>query len=307
MENQFKPLAKERNLYFDIQRKTETAINLQTDSQRVMQILKNLLSNAFKFTEEGGVKLHIEALPAGHDYTNEQLRTHGAISFAVEDSGIGIPKEKQSAIFEAFQQADGSTSRKYGGTGLGLSIAREMSRLLGGEMRITSEEGKGAIFSLLLPAQTEPMASGQQVSEQAAAYAAPVSSPVQVAGEPVVTAKPEKSEHKEDDDDRYNLKGERPVLVVEDDNEFAWVVYRLAKMHGAACLVSHTGEEAIELSKKYHPRAVILDLGLPDMDGKDVLKALKSQKVTEDIPVHIISGRDEDERFKGIGRCRLSY
>ena len=302
MENQFKPLAKERNLYFDIQRKMDTAVNLQTDSQRVMQILKNLLSNAFKFTEEGGVKLHIETLPPGPDYTSEQLRTHGAVSLAVEDSGIGIPKEKQSAIFEAFQQADGSTSRKYGGTGLGLSIAREMSRLLGGEMRIASEDGKGATFSLLLPAVIEKGSGGatHTVSEQAA-YAAPVSSPEPVASEPVATAEPEKSEPQEADDDRYNLNGERPVLVVEDDTEFAWVVYRLAKMHGTACLVSHTGEEAIELSKKYHPRAVILDLGLPDMDGKDVLKALKSQKATEDIPVHIISGRDEDDALKAMG------
>ncbi|WP_281645069.1 response regulator [Parendozoicomonas sp. Alg238-R29] len=308
MNNQFKPLAKERKLYFEINRKMNTEVNLQTDSQRVMQILKNLLSNGFKFTEEGGIKLHVEQLPAGSGFKSEALCKHGAISLAVEDSGIGIPKEKQDAIFEAFQQADGSTSRKYGGTGLGLSIAREMSRLLGGEMRITSEEGKGATFSLLLPAQLEALSSQDaQVHEftSEVAYKVPEHSEATASAEPkaeIEAVQEEvKDEPQEADDDRYDLNGERPVLVVEDDSEFAWVIYRLAKMNGAACLVTGTGKEAIELSLKYHPRAVILDLGLPDMDGKDVLKELKEQKCTEDIPVHVISGRDEDSALRAMG------
>ena len=285
MENQFKPIAKDKNLYFEIVRKTSTAINLQTDSQRVMQILKNLLSNAFKFTEKGGIKLNIEAFPAGSDFASEELRTHGAISLAVQDSGIGIPKEKQGAIFEAFQQADGSTSRKYGGTGLGLSIAREMSKLLGGEMRLFSE-GEGSTFSLLLPNKTRP--AGEVSETEAEPDEAPVSA-----------SAPEQEDVTEDD--RDNLNGERPVLVVEDDQEFARVVFRLAKSHGSKCLVAGTGKEALELCQQHHPRAVILDLGLPDIDGKDVLKVLKERKETSDIPVHIISGRDEDEALKAMG------
>ena len=286
MQNQFKPLAKDRGLYFEIQKGTDTAIELQTDSQRVMQILKNLLSNAFKFTERGGVKLHVEALPPGPDFSSEQLKKDGAISLAVQDSGIGIPEEKQGAIFEAFQQADGSTSRKYGGTGLGLSIAREMSKLLGGEMRLFSKSGEGSTFSLLLPNRSEPTGDVQSAASTSEAE----------------TSEPSTKKNTETiDDDRHNLNGERPILVVEDDQQFAQVVFRLARNHGSKCLVAGTGQEALELCRKYHPRAVILDLGLPDVDGREVLKELKANKETEDIPVHIISGRDEDSALRTLG------
>ena len=304
MENQFTPLAKDRNLTFEILKKTNTAISLHTDGQRVMQIIKNLLSNAFKFTETGGVKLHVEALPPGPDFVNEQCQQHGAIVLGVQDSGIGIPKEKQGAIFEAFQQADGSTSRKYGGTGLGLSIAREMSQMLGGEMKLFSEEGQGATFSLLLPTitgemeqipdspahQEESRRESHGQSEQA------VEAPVLQVSEGT-EVEPDDSEI---EDDRDNLNGERPILVVEDDDEFAKVIYRLAKANGNSCLIAGTGKEAIELSQKYHPRAVILDLGLPDIDGKEVLETLRGQKETGDIPVHVISGRDEDAVIKSL-------
>ncbi|MCL6269075.1 response regulator [Sansalvadorimonas sp. 2012CJ34-2] len=287
MDNQFKPIAKDKNLYFEIVRKTDTAINLHTDSQRVMQILKNLLSNAFKFTEKGGIKLNVELMPAGDEFSSKELCTHGAISLGVQDSGIGIPKEKQGAIFEAFQQADGSTSRKYGGTGLGLSIAREMSRLLGGEMRLFSESGEGSTFSLLLPNKSEP--SDEVVERTDKTEALPAPAPAPAPAEEVT------------EDDRDRLDGDCPILVVEDDPEFARVVFRLAKNHGSKCLIAGTGKEALELSNKHHPRAVILDLGLPDMDGKDVLKTLKKTKETEDIPVHIISGRDADDALLSLG------
>ena len=280
LRNQFAPLAADRKLNFEIIADADTDVDVETDIQRTMQIMKNLLSNAFKFTEKGGVKLCVSKIPPSSDFVSTAMNKHGAICFAVEDSGIGIPEETQSAIFSAFQQADGSTSRKYGGTGLGLSIAKEMAQLLGGEMRLASEVSKGSVFSLLLPAK-EPASSGEPVKVSAA-----------------VEKMKEISRQK---DDRDQLEGNRPILIVEDDAEFSHILHRIASQHGYKCIITATGCEAIELAGRYKPLAIILDLGLPDMDGRDILKAIKNNSDTADIPVHVISGRDDDGSVLSLG------
>ncbi len=284
MRNQFFPQARERGLAFDIAYNTSANVSLDTDAQRVMQVLKNLLSNAFKFTEKGGVKVTVGKLPVSDDFAKDELRQHGAISIAVTDSGIGIPEEKQKAIFSAFQQADGSTSRKYGGTGLGLSIAREMTSLLGGEMRLESHAGKGSTFTLLLPAKNL-VAPEDASEEEAVCETAAKASPPATA---LMTG------NLSFDDDRDNLGNSPPILVVEDDPEFSRVLYRLAKAQGCSCLVTGSGKEAIAMVAQHTPQAVILDLGLVDMDGSEVLQTLQEKSETENIPVHIISGRDMD-------------
>ena len=293
VHNQFSPLAKSRHLGFEINNQIKTPIDIETDSQRVMQILKNLLSNAFKFTEKGSVKLHISQMEPASDFATESLRENGAISFAVEDSGIGIPKDKQGAIFSAFQQADGSTSRKYGGTGLGLSIAREMAALLGGEMRLASEEDKGSTFSLLLPAKIKESEAPVTIEQESSARESVPLAPEPAAPELVVPEEVE-SDEKTFGDDRDNLGGSRPILVVEDDPQFSRVLYRLAKNHGCSCVVAVTGKEALQLVSSHRPQAIILDLGLPDMDGSEVLQKIKEAENSSDIPVHIVSGRDDD-------------
>ena len=288
IKGQFQPVAKEKGLEFNIVTEVDTQIEFETDMQRTMQILKNLLSNALKFTEQGEVSVTVTQIPASVINSTDDLYKYGAISFAVKDSGIGIPKEKQDAIFSAFQQADGSTSRKYGGTGLGLSIAREMATLLGGEMTLESEEGKGATFSLLLPAKIAT-ASDQENNEQN--------------NHVPDSETPAASGDKNIGHTQFWLgaTGDAPILIVEDDIEFAGVVKRLADHHGSNSIIAPTGQEALTLAKYAHPQAIILDLGLPDIDGLEVLKALKDNPETKDIPVHIISGRDLDRSLLNMG------
>ncbi|CAM3600134.1 response regulator [Parendozoicomonas haliclonae] len=290
LRTQFTPIAGDKKLDFEVVAATDTQVNLETDGQRVMQIIKNLLSNAFKFTEKGGVKLRVSQQPPSPAFASDALRQHGAVCLAVEDSGIGIPRDKQDAIFSAFQQADGSTSRKYGGTGLGLSIAREMAVLLGGEMILTSEEGKGSVFSLLLPAKLSTFSSAQ---------ADAMTTVTHTAARPQ-TSSPEKASVCIPDD-REKLEGSRPILIVEDDAEFARVLYRLATHHGCKGVVASTGADALSCSERYNPQAIILDLGLPDMDGRDILQALKQNAAAAEIPVHIISGRDNDGSLLTLG------
>jgi CheY-like chemotaxis protein len=266
-----------------------------TDSKRLQQVLKNLLSNAFKFTAEGGVRLNVAAAVGGWSAEHPILNHAPAVvAFEVTDTGIGIPLEKQKLIFEAFQQADAGTSRKYGGTGLGLAISRELASLLGGEIHLRSAPGKGSTFVLYLPLKY----SGPTVAPRSPAPSA-FTPALQVAAtqERVVEQLP---------DDRLSLEpGDTILLIVEDDPHYARVLIDLAHDKGFKVLVASRGAEALELAKQFQPAAVSLDVFLPDMLGWTVLSQLKHNPLTRHIPVQIIT-LDED-RQHALARGAFSF
>jgi HAMP domain-containing protein/signal transduction histidine kinase/CheY-like chemotaxis protein len=292
-----------------------------TDAKRLQQIIKNLLSNAFKFTHQGQVTLTVEPVYGGWSVDNEDLkRAAGVVAFTVADTGIGIPTDKQQIIFEAFQQADGSTSRKYGGTGLGLAISRELSRLLGGEIRLVSMPGRGSTFILYLPMiYTAPrVARKPAVSETAPmiAAAAPVAElertaePVQSNGHQsrlkeatpalreAATADPAVEQLvNEVGDDRDDIQvGDRVLLIVENDLSFARFLLDTAREKGFKGLVTSLGAASLALAAEYKPDAISLDIFLPDIEGWRVLERLKNGLSTRHIPVCVISTDEARER-----------
>ncbi len=279
----FQPIADDRGLPFEIE--VDPAVDLmETDRQRLEQILKNLLSNAFKFTESGLVKLNISAL------------SDDEIAFAVSDTGIGIAPDQQKGVFEAFQQADGTISRKYGGTGLGLSISRELARLLGGRIELESRVGEGSVFTLFLPRTYD----AARVASREAAVAAPPLAPSPARPNPRATEPRPLSASVEDD--RDNLGGNRRLLlVVEDDGRFAAIVRDLSRELGFQCIVAGTAEEALKLAKRHRPSAVVLDVGLPDQSGLTVLDELKRDDDTRHIPIHVVSGEDHSQTALSLG------
>jgi len=277
----FQPVADERKLDFEIVVAKDCPVLIETDRQRLEQILKNLLSNAFKFTETGGVRLAIA--PDGAEN----------IAFAVTDTGIGVPPEQQVAIFEAFRQADGTISRKYGGTGLGLSISRELARLLGGVLTLQSRTGEGSTFTITVPRAYDPAHVAPR--EQAAPLEAP---PSPQASPPRRSMRVAQTV----EDDRDNLAGARRLLlVVEDDDRFAAIVRDLSRELGFQCLVASTAEEALKLARKFKPSAVVLDVGLPDESGLMVLDRLKRDDATRHIPIHVISAADHSQTALSLG------
>lgn len=287
----FKPLAESRGLTFAVEIEPGTTRTILSDSQRLMQIIKNFLSNAFKFTEEGGVTVRISNSSRTTEHGEESY-----VAFAVTDSGIGIPEEKQSAIFEAFQQADGSTSRKYGGTGLGLAISREMASMLGGYIGLESTEGEGTTFTVYLPDNAVCSLTGDKVL--ADTFHAEVSNGVSDdAKKPVKPSKPKSDDKPKEASKRQPVEG-KALLVIEDDSHFSDIVKHLSSKHGYQCIVESNGKNGLQAAKELQPTAIILDLGLPDMDGEQVLEALKGASETKDIPVHIVSGRDPDDMSK---------
>ncbi len=293
----FRHEADNRHLSFNINVDENLARSMVTDSKRLQQVLKNLLSNAFKFTAEGGVKLNVSAAVGGWSAEHPILNHAPAVvAFEVTDTGIGIPTEKQKLIFEAFQQADAGTSRKYGGTGLGLAISRELAGLLGGEIHLRSAPGKGSTFVLYLPLKY----SGPTVAPRAPAPSPFASTPaLQVAAtqERVIEQLP---------DDRLNLEpGDTILLIVEDDPHYARVLIDLARDKGFKVLVASRGAEALELAKQFQPSAVSLDVFLPDMLGWTVLSQLKHNPLTRHIPVQIIT-LDED-RQHALARGAFSF
>jgi CheY-like chemotaxis protein/signal transduction histidine kinase/CHASE3 domain sensor protein len=283
LKQMFEPVARERKLTFDIEVANDLPSTFESDRQRLEQVLKNLLSNAFKFTERGSVKL---ALSRGKADT---------ILLAVTDSGIGIAPEQQLAIFEAFRQADGTISRKYGGTGLGLSISKELARLLGGALTLESQPGKGSTFTVTLPLAYDPAQVApreEQTLLQASAAPAP-SIPRPSRQRPAQEPVP---------DDRDQLSTERRLLlVIEDDATFATIVSDLARQVGFQCVVANTAEEALTLAKQFKPSAVVLDVGLPDQSGLTVLDRLKRDDATRHIPIHVISGQDHSQTALSLG------
>ena len=256
-------------------------------------MLKNLLSNAFKFTEQGSVRLSVSAAVGGWSPDRTLLNQSAVVAFEVSDSGIGIPLEKQRIIFEAFQQADASTSRKYGGTGLGLAISRELANLLGGEIQLRSTPGKGSTFTLYLPLK----------------YVGP-SVPVRVVPDApaLVEAKnefPERAAEQIPDDRLDIVPGDSILLIVEDDPHYARVIMDLARDRGFKVLVAMRGVDALDLAKQFQPTAVSLDVFLPDMLGWTVLSQLKQNPLTRHIPVQIIT-LDED-RQHALARGAFSF
>ncbi len=295
VERNFHQVAQDKNLEFSIELAEQLESTIQTDDKRLQQILVNLLSNAFKFTEEGTIVFRIEPTRPGELYHLESLnRASEVIAFSVIDTGIGIPSDKQRIIFEAFQQADGTTNRKYGGTGLGLSISREIARLLGGEIRVVSTPGEGSTFTLYLPRVYMPITSSQGQTKQKELQQpggdwALIDS---LDNEPLLS-----SESAVIQDDRDDIQeGDRVVLIVEDDVSFAGILLDLAREKGFKALVATTGSMALALARKYKPSAITLDIRLPDRDGWTVLDRLKHDAQTSYIPVHIITVEEQRQR-----------
>ncbi|MGE8505483.1 MAG: response regulator [Pseudomonas sp.] len=282
----FEPLARERGLSFDIQLQGDLPEILFTDRQRAEQILRNLLSNAFKFTDRGGVTLSVSR----HD--------EKALAFAVRDSGIGIAADQQEAIFQAFRQADGTTNRRYGGTGLGLSISRDLAGLLGGAIDVSSTPGEGSTFTLLLP---ERLVDAGSQSKTTPFVAAPLPVPAAPIVPAAVPAAPRQPAPFADDREHLGERGGRRVLVVEDEVRFARILFDLAHELGYACLVATCADEGLELARQFRPDAILLDMRLPDGSGLGVLQRLKDDAQTRHIPVHVVSVEDHSEAALHLG------
>ncbi len=276
----FQAVAQNRGLDFTVTLSESAPQSLQTDVLRLGQILKNLVSNALKFTEQGGVTVRVSA------------GSHDTVRFEVQDTGIGITEHQQEIIFDAFQQADGSTHRRYGGTGLGLTISRDLARLLGGDISVVSAPGKGSTFTLTLPVVARSPAT--PVAEIPAAPA--------IARRPgtvsPLTSPPTRAV--EDDSERLRA-GSRLILIVEDDPPFATILRDLAHELGFQCIVTHTANEALAAAATYRPKAILLDMNLPDTSGLGVLDQLKRNPQLRHIPVHVVSVADYSQEALAMG------
>jgi hypothetical protein len=296
----FRHEAENRKLQFEIDISSDLERSIITDSKRLQQVLKNLLSNAFKFTADGGVRLKVSPAISGWNADHPVLKHAPAVvSFEVSDTGIGIPPEKQRIIFEAFQQADAGTSRKYGGTGLGLAISRELANLLGGEIQLRSTPGQGSTFTLYLPLTYIGGASAKSAAgapSESAPSAVHGLAQLRLAERPVEQIL----------DDRENIEPhDSVVLIVEDDPHYSRVMVDLAKEEGFKVLVAHLGADALALARAHKPTAISLDIFLPDMLGWTVLSQLKQDPATRHIPVQIVT-LDED-RHHGLARGAFSF
>jgi CheY-like chemotaxis protein/signal transduction histidine kinase len=296
----FRHEADNRRLTFEIVTDPRLARSLVTDSKRLQQVLKNLLSNAFKFTEQGKVQLSISVASEGWTQNHPILSASGTVvAFTVTDTGIGIPFDKQRIIFEAFQQADAGTSRKYGGTGLGLAISRELASLLGGEIQLCSTPGQGSTFTLYLPQTYVGPATASSVV-RGEVHSRPVSLP------PVSIVNVAEHHPERIDDDRGELEtGDEVLLIVEDDVHYARLICDLSRDKGFKVLHAATGTEALALAKEFRPSAISLDVFLPDMLGWTVLNHLKQDPSTRHIPVQMLTS-DEDWHH-GLSRGAFAF
>ena len=296
----FRHEAENRGLSFNVKIDPHLGRSITTDSKRLQQVLKNLLSNACKFTKDGGVQLNVSAAVGGWSTEHGVLsKAPAVIAFEVSDTGIGILPEKQKLIFEAFQQADASTSRKYGGTGLGLAISRELSNLLGGEIQLRSTPGQGSAFTLYLPVKYVGPSSGVKAHANDSARSA--NQPPALL--PRATAD-RVFEHVSDD--RLEIEpGDSILLVIEDDPHYARVIMDLARDKGFKVLVAARGADALNLAQQFQPSAVSLDVFLPDMLGWTVLNHLKQNPLTRHIPVQIITL--DDDRQHALARGAFSF
>ena len=298
VERTFRHVAESKDLEFRIEMDPDLPSSMFTDSQRLEQVIRNLLSNAFKFTEKGQVTLSMAAVTQGWNPEHEALNhARAVIAFSVTDTGIGIPPEKQQIIFEAFQQADGSTSRKYGGTGLGLAISREIARLLGGEIRLASAFGQGSTFTLFLPQTHMPLRPARK--ETGARRLLPVTTPHLAPETPAEEGVP--AEAAIEDDRRDIAPGDKVLLIIEDDARYAQVLLEMAREKGFKGIVAQRGAAALAMARELKPAAVTLDLHLPDLDGWRVLDRLKIDLATRHIPVHIITIEEDPELTRSQG------
>ncbi len=312
----FRHVADAKGLDLGIELESSLPISIHTDAKRLQQILKNLLSNALKFTAEGSVQLRMEKAAGGWRANHPVLnRAKSVIAFTVTDTGIGIPEDKQKIIFEAFQQADGTTSRRFGGTGLGLSISRELARLLGGEIRLQSEPGRRSSFTLYLPQtyisptfmpKTADDGRDIPVIVERLPLVIPGKVDVILPTPKLKTAMVEQEEEITVDDDRNSIEpGDITVLIVEDDQTFARILIDLAHERGLKVLLAVRGATALSLAKEFKPGAITLDIGLPDMAGWTILDQLKHDTATRHISVHVISA-DENSR-RGLALGAITY
>jgi signal transduction histidine kinase/CheY-like chemotaxis protein/HAMP domain-containing protein len=304
LERTFRHVTEAKGLKFEVLRDPELPASIHTDGKRLQQVVRNLVSNAVKFTESGSVTIEIRPASSGWSEEEETLNQAGqVVAFAVRDTGIGIPQNKQKVIFEAFRQADGTTSRKYGGTGLGLSICREIARLLGGEIRLESEEGKGSVFTLYLPqtyAAPKPASKRDQPPSSASgnglhSIGARERSAVLVP-ETTESASPVRAAL---DDDRQNIAaGDRLVLIIENDSGIARAAVDAARKKGFKAIAALRGREGLALARETAPHAVFLDLNLPDISGWTVLDRLRADPQTRQIPVHVTAS--EASGLRGV-------
>jgi len=302
VERSFRHMADSKGVEFEVNLHPALPKTVQTDAKRLQQIIKNLLSNAFKFTHAGSVSLAIEPATGGWSPENEQLnQADRVIAYSVSDTGIGISPDKQQIIFEAFQQADGSTSRKYGGTGLGLAISRELSKLLGGEIRLVSAPGAGSTFTLYLPqSYTAPRLRQRPQGPRVEAPAEPESVPaIEAVSTEIETDLPFVNEAQ---DDRGAIQPhDDVVLIVENDIGFAKVLLDAARQQGLKGIVATSGAGALAMVREYSPAIVTLDIFLPDMQGWRVLDRLKADLSTRHIPVCVVSTDDARSRALDSG------
>jgi signal transduction histidine kinase/DNA-binding response OmpR family regulator/HAMP domain-containing protein len=306
----FDAQASQKKLQLQQQIAEHTPAEITVDRQRLEQILRNLLSNAVKFTESGSVTLHIgRPAPATEDLISTSLTPETTVAFSVTDTGPGIPQEKQSLLFEAFQQLDGSISRKYGGTGLGLSISRELALLLGGVIRLSSQPGQGSTFTLYLP-ETAPERE-EEPTASAPSTPLPSVAPEPQGMEPSVphtpslapaSAKASKPVPRAIPDDRDHLAAEKStLLIVEDDPTFAAIVAQFARDRAFQVLHAPDGESALELAAEHQPQGIVLDIDLPGINGWHVLSELKKSQQTRHIPVHFMSGLEQPDKVREAG------
>ena len=325
VERSFRHFAESKHVDFVVELLQPLPKTMVTDVKRLQQIIKNLLSNAFKFTHDGQVKFSISTATGGWSPDNDELGRAGSVlAFSVADTGIGIQPDKQQIIFEAFQQADGSTSRKYGGTGLGLAISRELSRLLGGEIRLSSVPGQGSEFTLYLPQNYNPPRAGRHVRAGQAVVPTAVQGDATAAAESSAVAnrarnaqatllannvrdwRYEETDTKAsdavvfanvaDDDRAHVATGDRVLLIVENDLAFARILLAAARRAGFKGLVTSTGASALTMAREFHPCMITLDIHLPDMPGWRILDRLKGDLVTRHIPICVVSTDDARDR-----------
>ncbi|HLI93265.1 MAG TPA: response regulator, partial [Puia sp.] len=320
VETTFKPISEARHLRFTIETDPKLPVNIETDLQRLNQILKNLLSNSFKFTEKGEVKLRI--YEANHNFkpgTPTLDAARQVVGFAISDTGIGIPQEKQNIIFEAFQQAEGSTSRKYGGTGLGLSISRGLAELLGGTIELESTPGRGSTFTLFVPIESSGVIPKEAADSLTSAYQQlqlgagsgeieTLLSSLRVTTDPADPTKMNIVNEMINDtgDDRNNVQqGDKIVLIVEDDLRFGKIIIEKAHEHDLKAIVATNYIEVFDFVNRFMPIAITLDVKLPDTSGWKVLDLLRNDLNYRHIPIHLISG--EENRALALKRGARSF
>ena len=292
VEKSFRQIAQDKGLEFTINIDKQLPESILTDAQRVQQIINNLVSNAFKFTKEGGVTISV-GRPNQDNFSKQDIDYGQSISIAISDTGIGIPAEKQLFIFEAFRQSDGTTSREYGGTGLGLSISKELALLLGGTIELKSEERKGSTFVLILPEKSAIPKALEQVAVTLQQQSKKQEDIIELA----------LCEANSKENSSITNLSDKTLLIIDDDQNFASILADLANEKGFTCLTSHDGQSGIQLAIKHKPKAILLDLGLPGISGWEVMEELKNHIETRNIPVHIISGHESfitDESERGI-------